>query len=413
MSGPGPLARIRVCDFTGQLAGAGATRYLAAFGAEVIRIEDPVRQGRWDILRGSPPFADERRGIELGGAFQNHNVEKLGITLNLRTTRARELLTRLVAISDVVAENFAAGVLARLGFPYEILRAIRPDVLYVSNSGLGHDGPYSSFKTWGPIVQAICGLSFTSGLPDMPPAGWGYSYMDHQGANMQALAILAGLVHRDRTGEGQWIDMSCTDAGASLLGPAFLDYTVNGRPARRPGMPDSNHSQSPAMVPHNVYPSSGDDCWVAIACRDATDFRALADVLCDARLQDERFGTTGQRLVHQAALDAIVSEWTGVRDRFDAAAVLQRAGVPAAAVQTPEERIDGDPATAAWGLWPEVEHEVIGKVRVDGLPVHLSETDWRFERGAPVLGADNGYVYGELLGLSEHELASLRDEGVV
>ncbi len=413
MTRSGPLARIRVCDFTGQLAGAGATRYLAAFGAEVIRIEDPVRQGRWDILRGASPFVDERRGIECGGAFQNHNVEKLGITLNLRTQRGRELLTHLVAISDVVAENFASGVLARLGFPYEVLRAIRPDVLYVSNSGLGHRGPYSSFKTWGPIVQAICGLSFTSGLPDMPPAGWGYSYMDHQGANMQALAILAGLVHRDRTGEGQWIDMSCTDAGASLLGPAVLDSTVNDRPSRRPGMPDSNHSQSPIMVPHNIYPASGDDCWVAIACRDDADFAALTRVAGDGRLSDEALVHVAGRSERQRELDALVAEWTTPRDKFDVAAALQAAGVPAAAVQSPQERIDDDPATATWGLWPEVEHAVMGRVRVDGLPVHLSETDWRIERGAPLLGADNDYVYGELLGLDEGEIDALRGEGVL
>jgi crotonobetainyl-CoA:carnitine CoA-transferase CaiB-like acyl-CoA transferase len=413
MARSGPLAGIRVCDFTGQLAGAGATRYLAAFGAEVIRIEDPVRQGRWDILRGASPFIDERRGIDLGGAFQNHNVGKLGVTLNLRTERARELLSGLVAISDVVAENFAAGVLGRLGFPYEVLRAIRPDVVYVSNSGLGHRGPYSSFKTWGPIVQAICGLSFTSGLPDMPPAGWGYSYMDHQGANMQALAILAALVHRDRTGEGQWIDMSCTDAGASLLGPAVLDFTVNGRATRRPGMPDSNHSSSPIMAPHNVYPTSGTDCWVAVACRDDRDWRALAGVIDDERLSDERFSRTAGRVSEQRELDSMVAEWTSPRDKFDIAASLQAVGVPAAAVQTPEERIDQDPATAAWGLWPEVEHEAMGRVRVDGLPVHLSETDWEMQRGAPVLGADNDYVFGELLGLRADELASLRAEGVV
>jgi crotonobetainyl-CoA:carnitine CoA-transferase CaiB-like acyl-CoA transferase len=413
MGRAGPLSRVRVCDFTGQLAGAGATRYLAAFGAEVIRIEDPVRQGRWDILRGSSPFVDDRRGVELGGAFQNHNVEKLGVTLNLRTERAKELLTRLVAISDVVAENFAAGVLARLGFPYEVLRAIRPEIVYVSNSGLGHRGPYSSFKTWGPIVQAICGLSFTSGLPDMPPAGWGYSYMDHQGANMQALAILAALVHRDRTGEGQWIDMSCTDAGASLLGPVVLDYTVNGRPARRPGMPHSNHSQSPVMVPHNVYRASGTDAWIAIACRDDRDWHALVGVIDDERMRDARYGNVSTRVAEQDELDAIVTQWTMARDKFDVAAALQAAGVPAAAVQTPEERIDHDPATTAWGLWPEVEHAAMGRVRVDGLPVHLSETDWCIERGAPLLGADNEYVYGELLGLSARDIASLRDEGVV
>ena len=156
------LRHIRVCDFTGQLAGAGSTKWLAAFGAEVIRIEDPVRKGLWDILRAMPPFVDERRGHDFGGGFNNHNVEKLGITLNLRTERGRELLAEIVKRSDVVAENFASGVMERLGFGYERLRELRPDVIYVSNCGFGHTGPYAAYKTWGPIVQALSGLTFTS-----------------------------------------------------------------------------------------------------------------------------------------------------------------------------------------------------------------------------------------------------------
>jgi crotonobetainyl-CoA:carnitine CoA-transferase CaiB-like acyl-CoA transferase len=167
------------------------------------------------------------------------------------------------------------------------------------------------------------------------------------------------------------------------------------------------------MAPHNIYPASGADCWVAVACRDDRDWRALARVIDDERLSDVRFSRTAGRVSEQPELDAIVTEWTAKRDKFEIAALLQGVGVPAAAVQTPEERIDQDPATAAWGLWPEVEHEAMGRVRVDGLPVHLSETDWTIQRGAPVLGADNDYVYGELLGLSAGELASLRDEGVV
>ena len=157
------LGHIRICDFTGQLAGAGATRFLAAFGAEVIRVEDPVSEGRWDILRGIPPYKDERRGNEFSGAFNNHNVEKRHITLNLRTEQGKDLLRRLVAVSDVVAENFSAGVLERWGFGYDDLTAIKPDIIYVSNSGFGHTGPYAGYKTWGPIVQAVSGLTWSSG----------------------------------------------------------------------------------------------------------------------------------------------------------------------------------------------------------------------------------------------------------
>jgi crotonobetainyl-CoA:carnitine CoA-transferase CaiB-like acyl-CoA transferase len=408
------LSQIRICDFTGQLAGAGATRFLAAFGAQVIRIEDPVRQGRWDILRGAPPFADERRGIDLGGAFNNHNVEKLGITLNLRTERGRELLAELIRRSDVVAENFAAGVLERLGFGYPRLRELRPDLIYVSNCGFGHAGPYAEWKTWGPIVQAVCGLTFSSGLPGLPPAGWGYSYMDHTGAYYMAIAILLALVHRARTGEGQWVDMACTEAGATLCGPALLDATINGRPLRRTGMPHSNRSQSPPMAPHGVYPARGEDEWIAIACRDERDWSALARVgRASGFAGDSRFSTLTGRLEHEDALDAAVASWTVGHEKFELASELQDAGVPAAAVQRPEERIDRDANTAAFGLWPEVEHTAMGKVRVDGIPVHLSETDWELARGGPCLGEHNEQVLGGVLGLSSHEIEKLRVEGVI
>jgi len=407
------LAHIRVCDFTGQLAGAGATKLLAAFGAQVIRIEDPVRQGRWDILRGTAPFVDERRGIDLGGAFNNHNTEKLGITLNLREPRGRELLERLVRISDVVAENFAAGVLERLGFGYERLRELRPDVVYVSNSGFGATGPYRSFKTWGPIVQAISGLTFTSGLPDHEPAGWGFSYMDHTGGSYMAMAILMALYHRARTGEGQWVDMACTEAGATLNGPAMLDWTVNHRPTRRPGSPHSNRNEWPAMAPHGIYQARGDDAWVAIACRDDADWQALARAVDRPFARAARFAELAGRLAAQDELDLEIAGWTRERAASAAARALLEAGVPAAAVARPEERIEHDPSTSAWGLWPEVEHGAIGRVRVDGLPVHLSRTDWSIARGAPCLGEHNAHVFGDLLGLTPGEIDALRADGVI
>jgi len=407
------LARFRICDFTGQLAGAGATKWLAAFGAEVIRIEDPATQGRWDILRSMPPFVDERRGVDFGGGFNNHNVEKVGLTLNLRTERAREILAEIVKRSDVVAENFASGVLERWGFGYERLRALRPEIVYVSNCGFGHVGPYASFKTWGPIVQAVCGLTFTSGLPDREPAGWGYSYMDHTGGMLMAIAILLALLHRERTGEGQWVDLACTEAGLTLHGPAILDWTVNGRPMRRPGSPHSNRSESPPMAPHGIYPARGVDEWVAIACRSDAEFAALARVVAAPWAQEARFASLAGRLAVQDDLDALVAAWTRAREKAAVAAALQAAGIPAAAVARPQERIDGDPNTAAWGLWPRVQHSKMGSVRVDGLPVHLSKTDWELRRGGPCVGEHTELVLGRLLGLSREEVAKLRAEGVV
>lgn len=409
----GALSHLRICDFTGQLAGAGATRFLAAFGAQIIRIEDPVTEGRWDILRGNPPYKPGQRGLEYGGAYNNHNVEKLGITLNLRTDRGKEILRDLVRISDAVTENFAAGVLERWGFNYEGLKAIRPDIIYVSNCGFGHSGPYRDFKTWGPIVQAVSGLTFSSGIPDQPPAGWGYSYMDHTGAYFMAMAIMMALHHRNVTGEGQWVDLACTEAACTLNGPALLDATVNGRPLRRPGMPDANRSQFPPMAPHNIYAAEGEDNWIAIACRNDGEWATLRQFIGERWASDPRFDRISGRLEWQDELDANMTAFTSARDRFTLAKSIRALGIPATAVQRPEERIDKDPNTGGWGLWPTVQHTLMGEVRVDGLPVHLSETDWRLERGGPCLGEHNEQVYGEVLGMSSREIAGLRAEGVI
>ena len=405
------LEGIRVCDFTGQLAGAGATRWLAAFGAEVIRVEDPVQAGRWDILRGMQPFKDERRGIDMGGAFNNHNVGKLGITLNLRTERAKEILRELISLSDAVTENFAYGVLDRWGFGYDALREIKPDIVYVSNCGFGHSGPYRHFKTWGPIVQAVSGLTFSSGLAGQPPAGWGYSYMDHTGAYYMAMAIMLALIHRNKTGEGQWVDLACAESALSLNGPALLDWTVNGRPLRTETGVNSNRSQYLPMAPHGIYPASGDDNWIAIACRQNNDWSRLAGLIGEPWTAD--FEELETRLELQGELDGKLGEWTRLQDKLSLQDMLRELQLPVAVVQKPQERIDHDFTTAAFGLWPEVQHNAIGTVRVDGLPVHLSETDWQFDKAGPCLGEHNEKVLTEILGMTSVEVAQLVEEGII
>lgn len=407
------LKGIRVCDFTGQLAGAAATRWLACFGAEVIRIEDPSNNGAWDLVRAQPPFVDERRGTDFGGGFNNHNVEKLGITLNLKTPRGREILEQIVARSDIVTENFAAGVLARLGFGYDRLKEIRPDIIYVSNCGFGHVGPYAQYKTWGPIVQAMSGLTFQSGLPDAAPAGWGFSYMDHMGGHYMAMAVLMALYHRMKTGEGQWVDMACTDAGLTLHGPALLDYTVNGRPARRPGHPVGNRSEWPSQAPHGIYRAAGKDQWIAIACRSDAEWRTIATIIDEDWAGQTVWATLAGRIANQGRLDGSMDAWCSRFDKFVLERRLQEAGIAAAAVRDARERIEEDPSTEGFGMWPTVTHTKIGKVRVDGLPVRFSKTPHTIKRGGPCLGEHTEQVLGDLLGMGHEELQSLREEGVI
>ena len=399
---PAALSRFRICDFTGQLAGAGATKWLSAFGADVIRIEDPVRQGTWDILRTMPPFVDEQRGVDFGGGFNNHNTDKRGITLNLRTDRGKELLTQLIEKSDVVTENFAYGVLEKWGFGYERLKEIKPDIIYVSNCGFGHTGPYKEFKTWGPIVQAMCGLTFSSGLPDKEPAGWGYSYMDHTGGYYMAMAILLALIHREKTGEGQWVDMSCTEAGASLNGPPLLDFTVNDRPLRREASPNSNRSENPLMAPHGIFACAGDDEWIGDRLPTTTDDFAGAGRRDRRRRPRARRRANSRRPRGPARRPRTTStstrsaQWTSVRNKFDVADA-RFARWPDVPWPRPSrsrgERIDPRSQTReALGLWPDRDATAkIGKVRVDGHSrVGLSETALADRHaGGPCLGEHN------------------------
>ena len=329
--------------------------------------------------------------------------------MNLRDERGRDLFCQLVEISDVVTENFAAGVMERLGLGYDDLRSIRPDIIYVSNSGFGATGPYSSFKSWGPIVQAQCGLTGMTGLAGQPPAGIGYSYMDHHGAYFMAAAILAAVLHRSQSGEGQWIDMACIEAGALLCGPSVLDASVNGREHH---FVDSNRGDGPLMVPHGIYPAAGDDEWVAIACREDADWSALQSVVAIDWVHEAELATVAGRARHRDEIDRQLAKWTSERSRFEVWQAFREVGVPAAAVLLPAERVDDDEARA-WGLWPTVTHGVIGEVRVDGIPVHLSETDWEIRRGAPQLGEHNRQVLGGLLGLDDERLRELLEDGVL
>jgi benzylsuccinate CoA-transferase BbsF subunit len=408
-----PLSGIRICDLSGQLAGAGATRLLAALGAEVIRVEDPSNNGAWDLLRVAGPFPGGEVGTNRSAAFNNHNVGKLGVTMNLRTDEGKALLRELIAASDVVTENFAAGVFARLGFSYDELTAIKGDIIYVSHNGFGSSGPYAHFKSWGPIVQAYAGLTSLSRLPELEPAGWGYSYMDHLGAWYMSVAILAALHHHQRTGEGQCIDLAGTEAGANLLGPYFLDYTVNERSVTAEPSWSSNRSLSPSMAPHGIYPTSLADRWVSLAVRSDVEFERLAGVLDEPWCTLDRFGSLEQRLADVEELDELLGSWSARRTPEKIQALLRDARVAVAIVASPEERMDQDPAADAFGLWPEAVHSELGPLRVDGLPFHLSAGDWEITRGAPCLGEHNEEVIGALLGHSQAELDAWREAGVL
>jgi crotonobetainyl-CoA:carnitine CoA-transferase CaiB-like acyl-CoA transferase len=422
---PFPLHRIRILDFTWFLASAGGTRFLSAFGAESIKVElkshpdtrlaamAPIG-GREAREKATAPL----KGVtdpDMGGQFNNKNPGKRGISLNVRHPKGLEIAKRLVAMSDIVAEGFSPGVLDNWGLGYETLKRIKPDIIYVQQSGMGAQGTYGRFRTVGPIANAFAGLSEMSGLPEPAmPAGWGYSYLDWMGAYSFALAMLSALFHRERTGEGQWIDASQTEVGLFICGTAVLDWSANERIWTRHG----NRSPYKPAAPHGVYPCAGDDRWITIACFTEAEWQALCSVTEHPEwAKDARFADLAARLKHQPALDQLLGEWTRSRDAYQVMLALQHAGVPAGVCQTAADRCDNDPQLKTLEWLTEVTGTKIGRWPVAEVPIKMSESPayigGRIDRGAPCYGEDNDYVFGELLGMSSQEIEALAQEGVI
>ncbi len=400
---PLPLEGIRVCDFSWIVAGPQSTRILADLGAEVIKVENEDHLDTVRLQPGQP--GPNRRGMH-----NNFNRNKLSITANLGHPRGRELVERLISVSDLVVENFSPGAFARMGFPYERLRELRPDIVYLSVSGYGHAGRDTTYVTWGPTAQAVSGCTAVSGLPDEPPAGWGFSYLDHTAGYYAAVAALMALYHRAQTGEGQHVDLSQVETGMLIQGLHMLDFQVNGRPSQRIG----NRSRFPAVAPHGIYPCAGDDRWIAIAVENDECWRALcAELGLPALAADERFATNEARVANEDVLDAAIASCTPEREPHELMEALQARGVPAGVVQTMEDRMERDPQLADRGFYPVASHPELGDHRFEGLPMRFSNARWRLDRGAPLLSEHTREVATRILGYSEDEFDELVAEGAV
>lgn len=420
----GILAGIRVADFCWMGVGACATSVLADFGAEVIRIED---RDHLDLPRRLPYYkraagerartaGEEVKGFDpnKGGLFNNFNRNKLGVTINMREPDGVALAERLIGASSIVTENFAPGVMERWGLTYDRLRALRPDVIFARMSGFGHDGPHADYRAYGPVVQAVAGLTHISGLPGREPSGWGLSYMDKQGAFYNAAALIAAIYHRNATGQGTQIDVAAVEAGINLLGPILLDVSVNGRSTRAPDFPTGNRIEHPAAAPHGVYPCVGEDRWIAISVLDDAGWRALAALMGRPELGDDPvYATAPERVKRQDALDALVGAWTAPQDRHALMHRLQAAGIAAGAVQTAQDINEADPQIAARDVFFELDHPVIGPARFEGVPIRFSRSRPAHWRSAPLLGEDNHYVFRQVLGLSAGEYEDLVKRGIV
>ena len=397
--GAPPLAGVRVADFTHMVAGPYGTMQLAYFGAEVIKIESRARPDTWRIREGN-------KDVEASLPFADHNRNKLSVTANLKTDEGREVARRIIAMSDVVVENFSVGVMDRLGLGYEELKAVKPDIIMIRLQGLGTTGPRKNYVTWGPSLMPFSGMSWLWNHPDGgAPVGSQTSYPDYIVSIHMAFVLMAALRHRANTGEGQFIDIAQGEVTASLIGPALLDGLVHGRVAK----PLGNGSRRRA--PHGCYPCRGDDAWCAVSVGDDEEWRRFCAATSHAAaLGDERFATADRRLANAAALDALVSDWTRQRTPREVMEALQAHGVTAGMVSDGTTLVT-DPHLRSRGSVVEHEHPRQGRLTLPGIVMKFSETPGEIRRHAPLLGQDTHAVLTGLLGLTDEEIRGLEAAG--
>lgn len=399
-----PLSGVTVADFSWVLAGPRCTSWLGAMGARVIKIEGQRRPDQYRAIAIHVPGKEDP--MEGSGAFHNLNHTKLQCSLDFTHPRGLELARRLVAISDVVVENFAYGVMERVGLGYDDLRKIKPDVIMVSGSAMGKSGPDKHHIAYGTLIHAFTGINAVTGY-DGELGSLGGTYSDPLTGTTMVLAVLAALWHRRRTGQGQRIDMSMVEATMMQLPEFVLDYTANGRPGRSSGNVEG------IAAPHDTYPCRGQNGWVAIAVRNDEEWQAFCKALgnpawtCDPAFRDQL-----SRFRNRKALDAHVAAWTMTKTPLEAAELLQAAGVAAGPSYTAAQ-MHADQHFQARGLYVEVEQPLVGRKPIFALPYRLEPGPSERYGPAPTFGQHTDHVLRDILGMSEEEIVSLREEGVI
>lgn len=404
-----PLKGVRVTDFTWHGAGPFMTKHLADHGADVIRIESSKRL---DGLRSGRPFRDGIPGVNRSGYFANRNTNKRDITMSLKDPRAREIALKLIAQSDVVANNFGPGTMEGFGLGYEDCKAVKPDIIFISMTVNGTEGPEREEVGFGIGVAALAGLTHLSGRPDFEPVGTGTNYPDHIAVpNHSVFAVLAALRHKRRTGKGQFIDLAQVEAMTSLLGPVVMDYTVNQYEQMR----DTNHV--PYAVPHGTYlcAGPGEDRWITLAARTDEEWRELTEELGAPEWRtDERFVTIAARHRNVDALDGAITDKTKQLDAYELMERMQRRRVPAGVMQTAQDLIERDPQEKFRNHFVKLDHPEMGPSLYDAPPYHLSGmTEPPLRTAAPLLGQHTHEVLLERLGMSAEEVDKLIEEGVL
>jgi crotonobetainyl-CoA:carnitine CoA-transferase CaiB-like acyl-CoA transferase len=393
-----------VLDLTMAWAGPYGTRLLADMGAEVIKLESV---GNWDVLRalnGQRP--DVERVWDKSPYFNAINRNKYGCALDLSKEAGRKLFLRLAEISDVVIDNFRAEVMENFGMTYEVLSEANDEIIVLTMPGHGRSGPERDFVTYGTTIEALSGLAHLSGYEGGPPHKTGIAYPDPLAGIAAAAAIGLAVWDRRRTGRGQFIELAQRENMISVIGEFVVAFSLNGREPPRRGNRDSS------MAPHGCYPCQGEDQWLTIACEDDAQFAGLCSAIGQPALAvDARFAGVVSRYRNQDTLDEIIAAWTRAHTKEQAVEALQAAGVPAMPVLAVPEVFE-DEQLRARGFFEPVSHAIAGEWEIEAPHWRMSETPAHIRLPAPSFGEHNDYVFRELLGLSDEEIARLGLEGV-
>lgn len=399
------LAGIKVVEFAVFAAGPMVGKHMGEHGAQVIHVESRSRPDGFRMHY--PPYKDNKPGLNRTGTFAIFNDSKYSLALNLKSPRATQLALQLIAWADVVIENFVPGVVERLGLDYKAARKVNPGVIYLSSCNMGQTGPKASQRGFGSQLTSQSGFTFLAGYPDEPEPMLLYGpYIDFVAVGFGLTAVMAALDHRQRTGCGQYIDLSQYETGLQFIAPALLDYDVNRHVMAQ------NGNRNPHAAPHGAYPCRGDDRWCVIAAYSDDEWKMLCRAVDHPEwAEDARFASLQARKKNEDELDRLLGEWTIQYTPREVMERLQAAGVAAAAVNTLADIFD-DPQLNHRQIWRDLPHAELGHFQYEAPPFTLSETPSE-QFASPLLGEHNHVVCSEILGLAETEIDELIKQGVL
>jgi benzylsuccinate CoA-transferase BbsF subunit len=389
-----PLEGIKVASFAWIGVGPMAVRYLAHWGATVVRIES---HRRIDTMRQSQPYDNGIADVNRSPWFAQANGPVKGVSIDLKNESGLEIAWRLIKWADVVVESFTPGTMAKLGLDYESVCKVKPDTIYMSTCQMGQTGPLADFGGFGFHASAIGGITHLTGWPDRAPTPHAVAFVDALASRYVGVGVLSALEYRRRTGQGQHLDIAQCACGIQNIAPVIMDYLVNGRIQNRSG------NSSPYAAPHSVYPCKGDDSWCAIAVMNDAQWDAFCKVINQEWTGGTRFTSLLARKQNEIELDTLISEWTADRTAEEIETGMQAEGVPCHKVSTVKDVYE-DPQMRYRGFLRKLKHSVMDEHTyfTQGFKLSKIEGDWRT---GPSLGEHNEYVFRELLGMSDDEIA--------